>query len=240
LCPPKNKSQCFFFTIAHASSNRQVQERFQHSGETVLRHFHALVLEAMDQLIPHYIKLTDPNTIPTAITSNSKFYNFFNNCIVALDGTHIAAKVPEAHVAAFWNRTGYLSQNVLACCELDSLLFTYVLAGALLMMGLYLAVLLMQGLKSLLENTVLHHGCLLPSTEGYDTICVNGVKVIYGISIAPLMFHTNFSPKNPKELFNLRHSSLRNAVERIFGVLKKRFKVLTYQLEYPGPFKTQV
>ena len=53
-----------------------------------------------------------------------------------------------------------------------------------------------------------------------------------------LLFHTNFSPKNPKELFNLRHSSLWNAVERIFGVLKKRFKVLTYQLEYP--FKIQV
>jgi len=67
---------------------------------------------------------------------------------------------------------------------------------------------------------------------------VNGVKVIYGIFIATLMFLTNFSPKNPKELFNLRHSSLWNAVERIFGVLKKRFKVLTYQLEYP--FKIQV
>src|SRR5271170_6658583 len=47
-----------------------------------------------------------------------------------------------------------------------------------------------------------------------------------------LLFHTNFSPKNPKELFNLRHSSLRNAIERIFGVLKKRFRVLTHQLEY--------
>src|SRR5271170_4864332 len=114
----------FLFTIAHASSNREVQERFQHSGETVSRHFHA-VLQAMDQLIPQYIKLTDPNTIPTAIT----IYNFFNNCIGALDGTHIAAKVPEADAAAFRNRKGYLSQNVLACCELDSLLFTYVLAG---------------------------------------------------------------------------------------------------------------
>jgi hypothetical protein len=119
----------FLFTIAHASSNREVQEQFQHSGETVSRHFHA-VLEAMDRPIPHYIKLTDPNTIPTAIiTSNPKFYNFFNNCIGALDGTHIDAKVPEAHAAAFRNRKGYLSRNVVACCELDSLLFTYVLAG---------------------------------------------------------------------------------------------------------------
>jgi DDE superfamily endonuclease len=46
------------------------------------------------------------------------------------------------------------------------------------------------------------------------------------------------SPQNPQELFNLRHSSLRNAIERIFGILKKRFKTLTQQLEFP--FQIQV
>lgn len=33
-------------------------------------------------------------------------------------------------------------------------------------------------------------------------------------------------PQNPKELFNLRHASLRNIVERTFGVLKGRFVIL--------------
>jgi DDE superfamily endonuclease len=33
-------------------------------------------------------------------------------------------------------------------------------------------------------------------------------------------------PQNPKELFNLRHASLRNVIERIFGVLKNRFVIL--------------
>jgi len=36
----------------------------------------------------------------------------------------------------------------------------------------------------------------------------------------------NQRPKNPKELFNLRHASLRNAIERIFGVVKRRFPIL--------------
>jgi hypothetical protein len=31
----------------------------------------------------------------------------------------------------------------------------------------------------------------------------------------------NQKPENVKELFNLRHSSLRNVIERIFGVLKR-------------------
>ncbi len=39
-------------------------------------------------------------------------------------------------------------------------------------------------------------------------------------------------------MFNLRHSQLRNEVERIFGVLKRRFRILAVEPEYP--FKTQV
>lgn len=33
-------------------------------------------------------------------------------------------------------------------------------------------------------------------------------------------------PQNSRELFNLRHASLRNAIERAFGVLKKKFPML--------------
>ncbi|KAJ0105800.1 hypothetical protein Patl1_19121 [Pistacia atlantica] len=33
-------------------------------------------------------------------------------------------------------------------------------------------------------------------------------------------------PRNARELFNHRHSSLRNAIERTFGVLKKRFPII--------------
>ena len=54
-------------------------------------------------------------------------------------------------------------------------------------------------------------------------------------SVSILVVHLSllYSPENHQELFNLRHSSLRNAIERIFGVLKNRFKILTQQLEFP-------
>ena len=39
-------------------------------------------------------------------------------------------------------------------------------------------------------------------------------------------------PKNAKELYNLRHSSLRNIIERSFGILKKRFGLLNQLQTY--------
>ncbi|KAF8413476.1 hypothetical protein HHK36_001463 [Tetracentron sinense] len=50
--------------------------------------------------------------------------------------------------------------------------------------------------------------------------------------------YSNHSPENEKELFNLRHSSLQTTVERAFGVLKKRFRVL--DAEPYWSYKTQV
>lgn len=44
-------------------------------------------------------------------------------------------------------------------------------------------------------------------------------------------------PVNQNELFNHRHSSLRNVIERIFGIFKSRFLIFKYAP--PFPYKTQ-
>ncbi|XP_052116435.1 uncharacterized protein LOC127746610 [Arachis duranensis] len=45
-------------------------------------------------------------------------------------------------------------------------------------------------------------------------------------------------PQNPKELFNHRHSSLRNVIERCFGVLNKRFPIIAGDTEPYYSFET--
>lgn len=47
----------------------------------------------------------------------------------------------------------------------------------------------------------------------------------------------NSQPANEKELFNHRHASLRNVVERIFGIFKSRF--LIFKSAPPFPYETQ-
>jgi hypothetical protein len=91
------------------------------------RHFHA-VLDAL--VIAHReLVCPPPDIIPLRITSDRrKMRPYFDNVRSAIDGTHIPAKVPTALAAAFRDRSGILSQNVLAACSLG-LYFTHVCAG---------------------------------------------------------------------------------------------------------------
>lgn len=87
------------------------------------------VLAAMLILHTKYVhqpKLLDP--IPDTILQNRKYSPYFDNCIGALDGTHIAMHVPVEKRKSYRNRKGYLSQNVLAVCDFD-MKFTRGLAG---------------------------------------------------------------------------------------------------------------
>jgi hypothetical protein len=65
----------------------------------------------------------------------------------------------------------------------------------------------------------------------YDTTLRNGAVQASGmfhfiLCIHIYSSHSIYRPKSKEELFNLRHSSARNVIERIFGVLKRRFRIL--------------
>lgn len=42
-----------------------------------------------------------------------------------------------------------------------------------------------------------------------------------------------YRPQTYQELYNKRHAALRNYIERIFGVTKKKFKVMEHGSHYP-------
>ncbi|TVU26207.1 hypothetical protein EJB05_28744, partial [Eragrostis curvula] len=65
----------FMYAIKKNASNRDLQWRFQHSGETISRHFGA-VLRAMVQLSGSLIQLP-PVNIPHKVSSNPKFMPYF-------------------------------------------------------------------------------------------------------------------------------------------------------------------
>jgi hypothetical protein len=136
----------FLYTTSKGASSRDCCERFSHSPSTisksviislvlnykliVYRAFHE-VLQALVVLHQHIVQqpLPPPDTIISRrILDDTRFTPYFNSCIGALDGTHIACHVPTADQPRYRNRKQYLSQNVLAICNFD-LQFVYVLPG---------------------------------------------------------------------------------------------------------------
>lgn len=59
-----------------------------------------------------------------------------------------------------------------------------------------------------------------------------------GVPYSLLDFAGAFHPQDAKEIFNHRHSALRNVTDRAFGALKSRFPILMSAPPYPLP--TQV
>ncbi|XP_043701073.1 uncharacterized protein LOC122651655 [Telopea speciosissima] len=74
--------------MSHNVKNPVIQEMFQHSGETVSRHFHS-VLAALQIFAQEMIQSPSFEETPPEIKSNRKYFSFFANCIGAIDGTHM-------------------------------------------------------------------------------------------------------------------------------------------------------
>ncbi|XP_042481044.1 uncharacterized protein LOC122061692 [Macadamia integrifolia] len=118
----------FMFRITGVGpTNRAVEERFQHSGQTVSYYF-GKVLQGVLKLSKEYIKAPSFDEIPMEIIANNKWWPYFKDCIGAIDGTHVTAIVPKGKQIPYRGRKGITTQNVMCACSFD-MKFTFVYAG---------------------------------------------------------------------------------------------------------------
>ncbi|OAY76525.1 hypothetical protein ACMD2_03515, partial [Ananas comosus] len=115
----------FLYGVGHGVANRILAETFQHSGETISRHFNN-VLRGIVRLKDDYIMLPSSNAaVHLRIRDNQNFHPF-KNAIGAIDGTHIPVVVKRSQQAPFRCRKGFTSQNMMAavmgrlCCGYES------------------------------------------------------------------------------------------------------------------------
>ncbi|XP_040377495.1 uncharacterized protein LOC121053785 [Oryza brachyantha] len=208
-----------------------MQPTFRRSIETISRYFKE-VLYAVGELRNEMIK-PPPTETNLKISSNGRFNPYFKDCIGAIDGTHVLARVPAAMSTAFRGRKKETTQNVMAAVDFG-LRFTYVLAG-------------WEG--SAHDALILADA--LERDDGLSVLAGKYYLVDAGYAARPGFlppyrgtryhlkeFDSRNYPRNSRELFNLRHSSLRVTIERAFGALKNRFKIL-YSKPF-HPYKTQV
>nr|CAH66340.1 OSIGBa0097I24.8 [Oryza sativa] len=118
----------FLWMAGAPQSVRQVEDRFERSLATVHNMFHK-VLASLLKLAADIIKPRDPQfaTLHSRLRY-LRFYPYFNDCIGAIDGTHIPMQVSKDHLVQHICRHHITTQNVMACCDFD-MIFTFVLAG---------------------------------------------------------------------------------------------------------------
>jgi hypothetical protein len=178
----------------------------------------------------HIIKLPTAKTLLSPrIAENPKYAQYFTDCLGALDGTHIDDQ------ARYQNHKGHLSQNVLAACNFE-MEFTYILAGwegSAHDGTVYCDAVYNQGFITL-------PGKYWLGDAGYpnsDTVLVPYQSTQYHLKEQRL---AGKKPENSKELFNLRHASLWNIIERIFGVVKRKYQILQQPAEYSIETQTRI
>ncbi|KAL5578857.1 hypothetical protein UlMin_011299 [Ulmus minor] len=219
----------FVYVISQKATNRMAMEDWQHSGSTISVVF-TRICKAIASLSQTFITAPNFAAIPDEIRWNPKYYPYFQNCVGAIDGTHIAAHAPADVANNFRGRKSTVTSNMLAICSFD-MLFTYVVTG---WEG---AVHDSRVLTTQLEDPT--SGFPHPPPGKYYLVD-SGYSNKPGF-LAPFRnvpYHLRDARRRaggingPTELFNYRHASLRNCIERCFGVLKARFPILRYMTNF--------
>nr|KAJ0214210.1 hypothetical protein LSAT_V11C400219020 [Lactuca sativa] len=208
-----------FLHIVSNLRTRFISWMYPRSRSTRSRCFHR-VLRSIIAIESLYIQQPTGDVVPREIQESRRFYPFFKDCIGAIDGTHVRVHVPNRDAPRYRGRKGYPTINVLVACTFD-LKFTYVLTG-------------WEGTASdsrIIKNAFTRNDKLLIPSGKYCLVDgglphTNKLMAPYRGVRYHLKEYSMRGPQNSKELFNLRHASLRNTIERAFGVLKRRFPII--------------
>ncbi|XP_047060901.1 uncharacterized protein LOC124667687 [Lolium rigidum] len=214
----------FLWIVGGPQAFAQAENQFTRSLWTVHTKFKE-VLYYLRKLARDNIKPRDPTfSIEHEKVKEDRFWPHFKDAIGAIDGSHVPCSVPAEDVVNHTCRHGYTSQNVLAICDFD-MRFTFVVAG---------------WPGSAHDTRILHHALANFSSfpvppKGKYYLVDSGYPNRIGY-LAPFKGSTYHLPEfrlrrgralqGKYEIFNFFHSSLRNVIERAFGVLKKKWRIL--------------
>jgi hypothetical protein len=211
---------------------------FSPSLETVSRRFND-VLQCVNRLAAQNIKPKDPTfTVVHPKIREHRSWPHFRNCIGTIDGTHFRVTIPSSEQAVHMNRHGYCSQNVMVVCDFN-MRFTFVVTGW----------------PGSAHDTHIWRDTLLKKykdefphpPQGKYYLVDSGYPNRKGY-LAPYKgqryhipeFQNGSQTIGFKELFNHAHSSLRNVIERSFGVSKMKWRILLNVPSYSMEKQTKI
>lgn len=173
----------------------------------------------------------DNPAVPPQIRGEvGKMLPFLKDCVGAIDGTLVYVSVKgedrsrEGQEGAYRCRKGFLATNALGCVDFD-------MKFRLVYLGWEGTAYDVTGFNSTRRKGLFRtrRGRFWSADTGYTQADGYGGQVL--ALYMSVRYHLQERrkgkqrPQNMKELFNLRHAKLRNVIERVYGVFKKRFRI---------------
>lgn len=172
------------------------------------------VIQKIAQLKPQFIKMPNREELHNV---QLKFYRKrrMPRVIGAIDCSHIRIESPGGpNAEIFRNRKGFFSINVQAVCDAD----------------LQIRNIVARWPGSVHDSTIFNDSSLCAHLERgeYENGFLLGDS---GYACRPFLLTPVLNPRTAaEEAYNLSHRTTRNAIERCFGVLKRRFPCLSLGL----------
>ncbi|KAE8189196.1 hypothetical protein CF328_g6358 [Tilletia controversa] len=224
---PREHLAIFLYTARWAATSRLTAVTFGHSTGTITSSFKRTIQAFLrPEMYQKFIRMpTSDSPVPDRIRRDPSV-RAFSAVVGAVDGTHLPARPPAALRQRFRNRKGTLSFNVLAACSFD-MLFQYVYTG-------------WEG--SAADSMIYHRARQLSWRVPEGRVWLGDAGFPSCDSLLVPFRGTRYHlkewgagtelPRNAHELYNKKHASLRSVVERIFGVVQERFKILVSGCDY--------
>ncbi len=218
-----------FLACLGGLSNGKLSDRFNHSASKI-----SYIVHEVADCFRRGSKLFYPPAEPQSNIENSNnFARHFTGCLGAMDGSHIPAIAPAANRLAFFNRKGFTSQNVLGVCNFN-MEFVCIHAG---WEGSAHDSRVLDDAKMKGFSVPENHFYLADAGYAISETCLTPYR---GVRYHLSEYQERKPPSDAKELFNYRHSQLRNVIERTWGVLKKRFPILVNMPSFAFAFQVQL
>ena len=232
----------FLDYIAWAPSFDRQRTTFKLSGELITKARSQVRSAIMKDVYPQFVKEPDQKGLKEDDLPEKDWRKFrrFAKCVGCIDGCHIKISADaETNKLFFCSRKKLVSTNAQFISSVNkNLMFTYAYVGvegrASDSQSIKLAEFASE-LSRIFGPTL--RGTFLIGDAGYagTFLMLTPYRgVLYHLREIGLKNNNCASGNavsNMYELFNLRHAMFRNQVERAFGVMKKRFKILVTGIE---------
>ncbi|GMF46431.1 unnamed protein product [Phytophthora fragariaefolia] len=193
--------------------------KFKMAFSTIHR-YRRIGLHAVIKTLSHSIDM--PRTVSTWF---AEAFPYFDQAVGAINGVHIPVVVATQGGERFRNRKGWPYTNVLIASDRE-MNIGFIYPGA-------------EGAAH--DSMVLVRSELLREVRQHHYVISDAGYALQPQALTPyreVQYHLKeWAPesgrhKTAKELYNLRHAKARNVVERVNGILKRRFKILRVPIEF--------